>query len=434
METAILPATAVSYQEQSPGKTDGKSSPPGVFSKLLHLFASSVSAPSGSPAKTSSAGRAGKRDSPDNAAGQSFQSLLAAVQGPSGQAQSSPAGQLPAVAAAGTEETGASSAGLEALSGLLGPAGGGSLSQALLEAPGTGKDASAPAGAGEDSTGATAIPSGEGDAAGDKPPAMPVKTTGSIQSAAVPSTMAASPKAGPSPAGESQTLSPAPLTQTQQSTGVNCPLAPITADQAPPLRLAKAASDKSLPDNQQPARPIDGETLTFSAGAAPPRRDSSVTGAELSAAGTTGDHALGGKVISQIVDNARLTLKDSNTSMSIQLKPDFLGDLKLVVEVEHGIVNAHFVAQNQTTANLIAARLPELRQALNDQGVSCQQLNVSCGGGQGSSQGASSQSQQQLSQPQMQFVSGYDGSAANNGPPAPQAYQWTGTGALNCII
>lgn len=34
----------------------------------------------------------------------------------------------------------------------------------------------------------------------------------------------------------------------------------------------------------------------------------------------------------------------------------------------------------------------------------------------------------------MQFAAGYDGSAGNDDSQTPQAYQWTGTGALNYII
>ncbi len=141
-------------------------------------------------------------------------------------------------------------------------------------------------------------------------------------------------------------------------------------------------------------------------------------------------------MINQIVDSANLLVNNSNNaSMSIQLKPEFLGDLKLVVQVEHGIVNANFITQNQATASLIAARLPELRQTLNDQGISWHNLNVSSGGSQGNYQGASSQSQQNMSQARAPYDYGYADNTDNDMQPAiPAIYQWSSTGTFNYVV
>ncbi len=142
---------------------------------------------------------------------------------------------------------------------------------------------------------------------------------------------------------------------------------------------------------------------------------------------------LGSSVLNQIVASANLAVKNDNASMSIQLKPEFLGDLKLVVDVEQGVVNAHFITQNQATASLIQARLPELKQALNDQGISWQHLSVSSGADQGNNQGAFSQSQQNQSQTQYDY--GYEDSPDNAVQSTiPMAYQWTGTGAFNYVV
>ena len=149
-----------------------------------------------------------------------------------------------------------------------------------------------------------------------------------------------------------------------------------------------------------------------------------------------GSQTLGASVINQIVDSAHLLVNNSNNaSMSIQLKPEFLGDLKLVVQVEHGIVNANFITQNQATASLIAARLPELRQTLNDQGISWHNLNVSSGGSQGNYQGASSQSQQNMSQAQAPYDYGYaDNTDSDMQPTIPTIYQWSSTGTFNYVV
>jgi flagellar hook-length control protein FliK len=150
----------------------------------------------------------------------------------------------------------------------------------------------------------------------------------------------------------------------------------------------------------------------------------------------SGSQTLSANMINQIVDSAHLLVNNSNNaSMSIQLKPEFLGDLKLVVQVEHGIVNASFIAQNQTTASLIAAKLPELRQTLSDQGISWHNLNVSSGGGQGNYQGASSQSQQNMGQAQAHYDYGYpDNTDSDVQPTMPIAYQGAGAGTFNYVV
>lgn len=144
---------------------------------------------------------------------------------------------------------------------------------------------------------------------------------------------------------------------------------------------------------------------------------------------------LGAGVINQIVASANLAVNNNNASMSIQLKPEWLGDLKLVVDVEQGVVNAHFITQNQVTASLIQARLPELKQALNDQGISWQHLSVSSGAGQGNNQGASSQSQQNMSQSQSQYDYSYEDSPDSDVQSTiPMAYQMAGTGTFNYVV
>ena len=144
---------------------------------------------------------------------------------------------------------------------------------------------------------------------------------------------------------------------------------------------------------------------------------------------------LGDSVFSQIVASATLAVNNNNASMRIQLKPEFLGDLKLVVDVEQGVLNAHFITQNQVTASLIQARLPELKQALNDQGISWQHLTVSSEAGQSNHQGASSQSQQNTGQSQTQTDYVYDDSSDSNAPSTtPAIYQWADTGSFNYVV
>jgi flagellar hook-length control protein FliK len=84
-----------------------------------------------------------------------------------------------------------------------------------------------------------------------------------------------------------------------------------------------------------------------------------------------------GNILGQIVDSAKLLMNNNGSStMKIQLQPDFLGEVKLIVTVEHGVVNAQFLAQSHLTASLIQSHLPELKQTLSSNGISWQQLSV----------------------------------------------------------
>ncbi len=89
------------------------------------------------------------------------------------------------------------------------------------------------------------------------------------------------------------------------------------------------------------------------------------------------EEAAAREVIKQVVDKAHLFVGRDVASLKLQLKPEFLGNLKLTISVEHGLVHARFTAENAAVANLIEARLPELQHALSDRGISWHQVSVS---------------------------------------------------------
>ncbi|HHW40343.1 MAG TPA: flagellar hook-length control protein FliK [Syntrophomonadaceae bacterium] len=89
------------------------------------------------------------------------------------------------------------------------------------------------------------------------------------------------------------------------------------------------------------------------------------------------EEAAAREVIKQVVDKAHLFVGRGVASLKLQLKPEFLGNLKLTISVEHGLVHARFTAENAAVANLIEARLPELQHALSERGISWHQVSVS---------------------------------------------------------
>ena len=85
-------------------------------------------------------------------------------------------------------------------------------------------------------------------------------------------------------------------------------------------------------------------------------------------------------IANQIVDKAELFVGKERADLRLQLNPDFLGHLKLVIRVENGVIHAHFIAENQITASLIEGQMQDLRQCLEQQGISWQQISVAVGG------------------------------------------------------
>lgn len=114
--------------------------------------------------------------------------------------------------------------------------------------------------------------------------------------------------------------------------------------------------------------------------------------------------------------------------LSISLKPEYLGELKLMITLEHGIVNAHFLVQNQMTANLIESQLSDLKQSLSQQGVSWQEVTVSVDTGSASAQ--SEQGAEQGMNQQWEGSGGFAGGEDDFSEP----HSYKGWGMVNYVV
>lgn len=132
--------------------------------------------------------------------------------------------------------------------------------------------------------------------------------------------------------------------------------------------------------------------------------------------------------VMQAIESSSLTTDKNMHMLNISLKPEYLGELKLLITVEHGIVNAHFLAQNQMTANLIDSQLPDLKQSLSQQGVTWQEVTVSVDTGS-----TSSQSEQGAAQGMNQQWEGSGGFAAGEDDFS-EPYSYKGWGMVNYVV
>lgn len=130
----------------------------------------------------------------------------------------------------------------------------------------------------------------------------------------------------------------------------------------------------------------------------------------------------------QAIESSSLTTDKNMHILNISLKPEYLGELKLLITVEHGIVNAHFLAQNQMTANLIDSQLPDLKQSLSQQGITWQEVTVSVDAGS-----TSSQSEQGAEQGMNQQWEG-SGGFAEGEDDFSEPHSYRGWGMVNYVV
>lgn len=86
------------------------------------------------------------------------------------------------------------------------------------------------------------------------------------------------------------------------------------------------------------------------------------------------------EAIPELAERMQAVMTTERSEVRIQLKPEHLGELKIRVAVEQGVVSAEFVAESQAVKSLIEANLPELRSALQDMGSTVSELAVYVGG------------------------------------------------------
>ncbi|QZY56752.1 flagellar hook-length control protein FliK [Crassaminicella profunda] len=84
-------------------------------------------------------------------------------------------------------------------------------------------------------------------------------------------------------------------------------------------------------------------------------------------------------ILHQVVEKAQVIVDEKGSEMTLQLKPNHLGNLSMKIAVERGIVIANIVAENQIVKEVLESNFNDLKDALNEKGFGIQELNVSVG-------------------------------------------------------
>lgn len=87
-------------------------------------------------------------------------------------------------------------------------------------------------------------------------------------------------------------------------------------------------------------------------------------------------------IVRQIVEQIKVEIKPDVSSVELQLNPENLGKVNLHVAAKEGVITAQFFVQNETVKTMIEGQLAVLRDAMNQQGVKVEAVEVTVETGQ----------------------------------------------------
>ena len=83
------------------------------------------------------------------------------------------------------------------------------------------------------------------------------------------------------------------------------------------------------------------------------------------------------EVANQIFEKIKVDVKPGVSEIKMNLRPESLGEVSLRIASQNGIITAHFVAESQRVKEIIESNLNQLKDSLEEQGVTVSDLSVS---------------------------------------------------------
>ena len=81
-------------------------------------------------------------------------------------------------------------------------------------------------------------------------------------------------------------------------------------------------------------------------------------------------------IVRQIVEQVKVQVRPDTVSMQLQLNPENLGKVNLYVSSKEGVVTAQLLVQNETVKTAIEGQLTVLREAMQQQGIKVEAVEV----------------------------------------------------------
>lgn len=82
------------------------------------------------------------------------------------------------------------------------------------------------------------------------------------------------------------------------------------------------------------------------------------------------------EITDQIVEQIKITMDPSQTTMELQLNPENLGKVNLSVVYKDGVMTAQFTAQNETVKEALESQMQQLKESFANQGLKVESVEV----------------------------------------------------------
>lgn len=82
------------------------------------------------------------------------------------------------------------------------------------------------------------------------------------------------------------------------------------------------------------------------------------------------------EIANQIVEEIKVVIRPTQTSMEMQLNPENLGKVSLSISSKEGVMTAHFITQSELAKEAIESQMQVLRQNLENQGIKIEAIEV----------------------------------------------------------
>jgi len=149
-----------------------------------------------------------------------------------------------------------------------------------------------------------------------------------------------------------------------------------TTASADPVKNAPVAGEQTVLQKTAPAVGQETPPLTFT--------HQPITGPQTSNSATpassfqlpSGLIVPEGTVVDQMIAHFSVNRQIESGTVNLRLSPQELGELRLEIKVEQDNIKAHFIAQSPQAQEMLDRHLPRLREALQQQGLHLQQVEV----------------------------------------------------------
>ncbi len=78
----------------------------------------------------------------------------------------------------------------------------------------------------------------------------------------------------------------------------------------------------------------------------------------------------------QILEQIKINITENVQSLEMKLTPEHLGKVSITVENNNGVMTARFTTENEVTKNAIESGLQQFKEALNEQGIKVEHVEV----------------------------------------------------------